>query len=133
MATETFGSVSSSSDTIYTNGSEGDQIFQSGGLTIYTPSGTTQTVDWNNGNIQAIDLGSATGNVTLTFSNPHITAYTLKVIQDNTAPLNLIYPASVKWVGGIAPVISTGASAIDTITFIYDGTNYLGTFNQAYS
>ena len=34
--------------------------------TILIPTGTTETIDFDNGNIQILDLGSATGNVTLT-------------------------------------------------------------------
>ena len=34
-----------------------------------TPVGTTQTIDFDLGNIQTLDLSSATGDVTLTLSN----------------------------------------------------------------
>lgn len=108
------------------------QICQSS-LTTLTPSGTTQTIDWNIGNVQCVDLESASGNVTLTLSNPQITCYTLKILQDSTTPRNIIWPATVLWAGGVAPTISTGANAIDTVTLIWDGTNYLGVYSQAYA
>ncbi|MCK4857893.1 MAG: hypothetical protein KAT58_08000, partial [candidate division Zixibacteria bacterium] len=100
-------------------------------ITTETPTGTTQTIDWDNGNVEIIDLASATGNVTLTLSNPEIGArYEIKVIQDATTPRNLVWPAAVKWPGGTAPTISAGASAVDWIYLTYDGTNYGGRFEQ---
>lgn len=96
--------------------------------TTHIPSGTTQTIDWNNGNFQTIDLGSATGNVTLTFNNPKVGAfYTLKVIQGPTAR-QFTYPASVKWGEGISLVPSITNDAVDIINMIYDGTYYLSSY-----
>jgi hypothetical protein len=95
-----------------------------------TPSGTTQTVDFNEGNSQTIDLGSATGNVTLTLSNPQAGAsYVLIFIQGATAR-NIVWPANVKWPNAGAPTISTGNDDIDVISLFYDGTNFYGSFNQ---
>lgn len=97
------------------------------------PSGTTQTVNWDNGNAQVIDLGSATGNVTLTLSNPIAGAtYLLKVIQGATAR-QFVYPTSVKWSNGIEPEISTGNDEEDLISLFYDGTNYLAVTSQNFS
>lgn len=95
------------------------------------PTGTTQIIDFNNGNGQILDLASATGNVTLTFSNPKAGAsYLLKVIQDATTPRNLVYPAAVKWAGGTAPTISVGASAVDIIVLFFDGVSYCASITQ---
>lgn len=97
------------------------------------PAGTTQTVDWNNGSSHAIDLDSASGNVTLTLSNPLAGArYKIKVVQGATAR-NLVWPASVKWAGGVAPIISITDNAIDLVELYYDGSNYLGTYLQNFS
>lgn len=80
-----------------------------------------------------LDLQPATGDVTLTLSNPLAgTTYLIKVIQSSTAR-NLIWPAAVKWALGIPPVISTGNDEIDVITLFYDGSNYLGTYSQAFA
>ena len=102
--------------------------------TTLTPAGTTQTVDWDDSNAQVIDLASATGDVTLTLSNPLTGAsYIVKVIQDAAAPIDLVCPAAVLWPGGVTPVISVGASAVDTVSLLWDGTNYFATIGQNYS
>jgi hypothetical protein len=99
-----------------------------------TPTGTTETINWDNGNGQILSLASATGTVVLTLSNPKEGAtYFVKVIQHATTPRNVTFPATVKFPGGTAPTISTGASAIDTVVLFFDGTNYFANFAQAYS
>jgi hypothetical protein len=98
-----------------------------------TPTGTTQTIDWNNGNVQILSLASASGNVTLTLNNPVAGAtYAIKVIQHATAAKSLVWPAAAKWPGGTAPTVSTGASAVDLITLYYDGSVYLGDQGKDY-
>ncbi len=98
-----------------------------------TPSGTTQTVDWDNGVIQKLNVGSASGNVTLTLSNPIIGAtYRMFVIQGATAR-TLVWPAAVKWVNGQAPILSTANGAIDMVWLYWDGTNYFGDWEVAYA
>lgn len=95
-----------------------------------TPSGTTQTIDWNDGTFQVLDLGSASGNVTLTLSNPEAgCSYLLEVIQGATAR-TLTWPAAVYWEGGSAPTISTTEDAIDLISLAYNGSVYLCSFVQ---
>lgn len=98
-----------------------------------TTAGTTITVNWNTGNAQVIDLQGASGNVTLTLDNPLLgAAYVIKVIQGGTTR-NLLWPAAVKWPGGVAPTISAANDAMDLITMFWDGTNYLATFQQAFA
>lgn len=107
--------------------------------TTYTPSGTTQTIDYTAGNAYQLDLESATGDVTITLSNPPATGtygeIVIRVEQDSSTPRNLTWPASVKWPGGTAPTISTGADAVDIITLrTWDaGTTWYGNFSQDYS
>jgi len=101
--------------------------------TTLTPSGTTETIDWANGTIQVIDLGSATGDVTLTLSNPIAGAiYYVKVIQGAT-PRDLIYPATVKWPQAQKALLSQAVGEEDLITLLYDGTNYLSDWQVDYS
>lgn len=101
---------------------------------ISTSGVAVATIDWNTGNIQAIDLQGATGDVTLTLSNPGsgYASYVVKVIQGST-PRNLIWPGSVLKPGGVAPTISTADNAIDVMYLIWDGANYLLTFQQAFA
>ncbi len=83
------------------------------------PTGTTQTINWNHCNSQALDLKSATGDVTVTFINEKAGAlYTLKVIQDSVVARNIIWSSNVLWPGGTAPTISAGANAIDKINLL---------------
>lgn len=90
-----------------------------------TPTGTTQTVDWDDGNVQFIDLESATGDVTLTLSNPTSGfSYGLVIQQDGASAVDVVWPAAVLWPGGVAPTISIGNDAIDVVTCLYSGTTY---------
>ena len=98
-----------------------------------TPSGTTQNIDWSDGNGSVVDLGSATGDVTLSFTNPKAGAsYIIKFIQGSTFR-DVVLPSSVLTPGGSAPNtldITEVNNAIDTLTMFYDGTNYLAQLGQ---
>jgi hypothetical protein len=100
---------------------------------VLVPTGTTETVDFSTGVMQFIDLGSATGDVTLTLSNPRQGGrYFIKFIQGGTAR-DVVLPSSVLIEGGTAPTtldISITDNAIDTLVLDYDGTNYFGRFFQ---
>ncbi len=87
-------------------------------------SGNNVTINWNNSNKQQITLGH---NVTFSFTAPSygVGSFTLILIQDGTGGRTTTWPASVKWPAGAAPTLSTGAGAIDMMTCLYDGTNYL--------
>lgn len=86
--------------------------------------GTTYTVDWNNGQKQVITLSA---NTTLSFTAPAgIGNFLLRVVQDGTGSRVVTWPGSVLWAGGTAPVLSTGANAVDIVTFYYNGTSYYG-------
>lgn len=92
-------------------------------------SGTAQTIDWSAGNEHSSTL---TGNVTYTFSNPVTGGRYVLLINTGAGSFTATWPAAVKWPGGTAPTITTTASKVDLVTFIYDGTNYYGSFNQNY-
>ncbi len=102
---------------------------------VLVPSGTTETIDWESGagsTIQLLDLSSATGDVTLTLSNPIEGAlYEIIVIQGAT-PRQLIWPGSVTWLrtAGFAPVIPSGAGVESKVQLRYDGSTYFGTFDS---
>lgn len=89
-----------------------------------TPAGTSQTIDFANGNIQTLDLSSATGDVTVTLSNPTSGAtYLIWLVQGATAR-NVIWPASVKWPQAQAPILSVGAGKVDVAILYYTGSVY---------
>lgn len=94
---------------------------------------TSFTVDWSKGNTQTITLTSA--SFTFTFTNPtpgmHLT---LEVAQDASGNrgTTLAFPGTVKWSNGVAPILSTTASKIDLLGFIWDGTQYLGFTSLGY-
>nr|BDD44694.1 hypothetical protein 24 [Legionellales bacterium] len=100
-----------------------------------TPSGTTQTIDWNDGNSVTLDLGSASGDVTLTLSNPVSGgSYLIKMIQGATAR-DVVLPSTVTLPGETAPVtlnITAVDDAVDVLALWYDGTNYQAQFSQNY-
>ena len=82
-----------------------------------TPT-TAQTIDWDDGNVAIIDLGSATSNVTLTLSNPKAGAsYFIKIVQ-GAGLYNIIFPTSVKFAGETAPYelpVTATDNAIDAV------------------
>lgn len=86
-------------------------------------SGTSFTINWNNGQKQNITLNSTT---TLSFTNPPGAGnFLLKLIQDSTGGRSVTWPASVRWPQGVAPAVNSGGgNAIHIITFYFDGTNY---------
>lgn len=101
--------------------------------TTKTPTGTTETIDWNDGNFSVLDLGSATGDVTLTLSNPKAGAsYFIKIIQGATAR-DVIFGSNVLFAGQTAPYtldVTTTNDSIDAVALTYDGTNYIANFSQ---
>jgi hypothetical protein len=86
---------------------------------------TTTTIDWTDGNFATLTFGA--GNIgTLAFTNPTNPCWlTLKIIQDDVGSrVVTAYDGDVLWPGGTAPTLSTGADAIDILTFYWDGTKY---------
>lgn len=114
-----------------------NQIWSTQGSDI-TVSANASTFNGNNGNSQKLDLASATGDITLTFTNLKAGGtYFIPVKQKSSSPVNIgtytISGGTVKFPSGTAPTISTGASAIDTLVVYYDGTDCLVNFSLNYS
>jgi len=85
-------------------------------------AGTTDTIDWTNGNKHKSTLDE---NVTYSFTAPAgPTNLVLRIIQDGSGTNTVTWPATVKWPGGSAPTIASGANEISIVSFYYDGTNY---------
>lgn len=86
----------------------------------------TYALDWTTGQRHKATL---TGNITtLTLTAPAGPCnLMMKIVQDATGGRTITWPSSVKWPGGgTAPVLSSAASAVDLISFYYDGTDYHG-------
>jgi hypothetical protein len=59
--------------------------------------------------------------------------YVLRVIQDGTGSRTLSWNAAYKFPGGTDPTLSTGASAVDVVTFVSDGTSLFGVCSKAFA
>lgn len=89
-------------------------------------------IDWANGPVQEFTLNVTGGTVSLsgsTLNNP-VTGgcYMLKLIQGATPTNITAWPASVLWGAAGIPTLSNTTGLIDIINFVYDGTNYYGTY-----
>ena len=94
----------------------------------------TTTLNWNNSNIQYIQL--ANGAQTFTFANPKDgSRYELVLKQPaGGAAGTVTWPGTVAWTGAITPTLTATNSAYDIITFTYDATNtkYYGGISYNY-
>jgi hypothetical protein len=98
-------------------------------LQVHSSITGAETINWQNGNKHKMTFGA--GNATLSFTAPHNSAgLILIIIQDGTGGRTITWPGTVKWPGGTAPTLSTGANAIDVIGFIYEGSYYLGQYGN---
>jgi hypothetical protein len=96
-----------------------------GSQTITAPTGTTATIDWASGNLISINLGSASGNVTLTLNNPIAGQSMWMIVTQGATARQLAFPAGTKQpAAGGTTWTSSGANQTDVISLIYDGTNY---------
>jgi hypothetical protein len=91
-----------------------------------TPAGTTQTIDWDTGNIQQIDLSSATGDVTLTFNNAKTGAYYTLLIDQGATVRKLLWPVNVLWEAGSdgEPTQFADVSSKAVVWLHSDGANF---------
>jgi hypothetical protein len=104
-------------------------FYQQTGL---TPSGTSQAIDWANGAIVPLDLGAASGDVTLSFSNPTRGGKYKIIITQAATPRDIFWP-TIKWENGQSPLLSQSDDAIDIVELYYDGTSYYGEFKNSYA
>lgn len=93
--------------------------------------GIAKTIAWTQGPFQKITL---TDNCTFTFTAPTgVCRLQLKIVQDGTGSRTVTWPASVNWVGGSSPTLTTTASATDIVALYYDGTEYWAIWNGDFS
>lgn len=109
------------------------------GVTTLTDGATITWALGNHVNQQAkITFTVHSGSRTLNITNPTTVGYyTLYVVQDGTGGEGLTLGTGCTWkvansgAGAVTP--STGANAIDILSFTYDGTNCYANFNKAFS
>lgn len=122
-----------SEDTTPELGGEMDCGAHSIGFTQQTATGDgTTTIDWKLGNKFQFTFGAQ--NDTFTFTAPSNPCNILLIlIQDGTGSRTATWPATVKWPGGTAPTLTTDASAVDIVSFYYNGTSYYGVSSLDFS
>lgn len=83
--------------------------------------GATITFDLDNNSIHQVVLG---GNRTLALSNVNVgQVFILRLVQDATGNRVPVWFTTIKWAAGSAPVLSTGANAVDVFGFICTSAN----------
>ncbi len=88
--------------------------------------GGTITPNCASGPVWFVTLG---GNRTIAApSNPKIGTYLMYITQDGTGNRTLTWNSIFKWPGGVAPVLTGTASAIDLISLTYNGSVWMGSF-----
>jgi len=94
-------------------------------------SSTSQTLALTNGTVQTVTM---TGNCTFTMpTNTAGKSFVLIAVQDGTGSRTATF-TSVKWPAGTAPTLTTTATTgRDIFTFFADGTNWYGTYAQAFA
>ena len=94
--------------------------------------GATSTLSLTTGTVLTATL---TASTPCTFTMPTATAgksFILKLTQASSGMTTATF-TSVKWPGGTAPTITATASAVDILSFVSDGTNWYGTYAQAFA
>lgn len=89
------------------------------------------TLNWNNGNVQSITL--ANGTNTFSFSNGVSGGRYMLILTSGGSSQTVTWPSNIRWAGGAAPTLTLISGQHDIITFVYDGTNYLGGASLNYS
>jgi hypothetical protein len=98
--------------------------------TITAPTGVAVAIDLALGNTCIMNVGSATGNVTITFTNPAAGLLNFLIVTQGATLRSLIFPAGSKQTLLGTPTWSpSGVNKVDVITFFFDGSIYyiLGT------
>ena len=94
--------------------------------TTTTASTSTTTINLATGNVLEVLLNV---NTTLSFTNPRIGTYIIKIKQDGTGGRTVTFP-TIKWADDAVPTITTTANRTDLVTLIYDGAHYYATCLQ---
>lgn len=105
-------------------------------LTVGTelvPVGTTQTIDFDTGSIQRLNVGSASGDVGVTLTNPQDGGVYVIYIKQGATPRDVTWPVSVKWPQGQKPILSTVSGKVDVVQLMYVESEYRGMWELDFS
>jgi hypothetical protein len=93
--------------------------------TVVANTSTAYTINLANGSVQFLTL---TGNCVYTFPTPVAgRSFILIQKQDGAGSKTVTWPGSVKWPGGTAPTLTSGANKVDKFVFTaIDGSSWLG-------
>lgn len=91
-------------------------------------SGTAQTLALTNGTVQTVTM---TGNCTFTMPTATAGKSFILIVSTGAGGFTGTF-TSVKWPSNTAPTLTTTATRWDILTFFADGTNWYGTFAQAF-
>jgi hypothetical protein len=91
-------------------------------------SSTAQTLSLTNGTVQTVTM---TGNCTFTMPTATAGKSFILIVSTGAGGFTGTF-TSVKWPSNTAPTLTTTASRWDILTFVADGTNWYGAFQQAY-
>lgn len=93
-------------------------------------NGSSSAIDWKLGNKQTVTIANSTA---LTFQHPAgPTALQLIIKQDNIGH-PVAFPSYLLWPGGTPTTVTQTPEAIDVLSLIYDGNQYLATMIRNFS
>ena len=102
--------------------------------TLQTDSSSSGSItfDWPSDTKLKTTLTENVTSITMT-DPPGPGNFMLEIVQDSTPRTFTGWPAKVKWVGDVEPVISTGSGAVGLLAFYFNGTDWYGSFLQNFS
>ena len=103
--------------------------------TPYTATvGASVTIDLANGTFQILTMTSATAlAVTMPTSPVSGQSFIMVLKQPASGTANAVTWTTVKWSGGTTPTVTATVGKADVFTFVYDGTNWYGSYVQNYT
>lgn len=105
--------------------------------TPYTATvGASVTIDLTNGTFQILTMTTATAlAVTMPTSPAPVAGQSFIIVlkQPASGTANAVTWSTVKWSGGTTPTVTATVGKADVFTFVYDGTNWYGSYVQNYT
>lgn len=95
---------------------------------------STVTIDLANGTVQILTMTTAT-NLAVTMPTSPVSGQSFILIlkQPASGTANAVTWTTVKWSGGTTPTVTATVGKADVFTFVYDGTNWYGSYVQNYT